>query len=223
LKFSLGWSLICLPQITAIITLTMGIKPTNPYFTTITTSNCLASLIKYRYHIVLPWKKFTSPLDHRLVVNKAINHTFSGVWTQLKFPSQPYIHCVNWTHQLHFHNHSLLQSTCKVNKVWVSIQFTTGTLHKSVGEYLGCKQIQNMDFRSLVKIEICSATCYCTPQTSSNSIVTLIQHWYSLIVLDIKFTSSLQCSLVVTKASNFLIFRISKSDRMEFHIFKGHH
>ena len=115
------------------------------------------------------------------------------------------------------------QSTCKFNTVWISIHFATGTLHKSIGEYLGCKQIQNMHFRSLVQIEICSATCYCTLQTSSNSIVTLIQHLYSLIVLDINFTGSLECSLVVTKASNLQIFRISKSDRMEFHIFNGHH
>jgi len=141
----------------------------------------------------------------------------------LKFPSQPYIHGVNRTHQPHFHNYSLLQSTCKFYTVWVSIHFAIGTLHKSIKEHLGCKQIQNMHFRSMVHIEICSATCYFTPQTSTNPIMTLIQHWYYFIVLDIKFTTSFEYSLVVIKASKLSIFEISKSYHLDFYIFNGHY
>ena len=126
------------------------------------------------------------------------------IWIYSNRVMTPFSHiCIAHLRQTSFVFHpNEYESTCKFNIVCVSIHFATGTLHKSIGEYLGCKQIRNMHFRSLVQIEICFATCYFTPQTSSNPIVTLIQHWYYLIVLDIKFTSSLECSLVVTNASN---------------------
>ena len=131
------------------------------------------------------------------------------IWIYSNQVMSPFSHiCIPYLRQTSFLFHpNVHQSTCKFNTVWISIHFATGTLHKSIGEYLGCKQIQNMHFRSLVRIEICSAACCFT---SSNLIVTLIQHWYYFIVLDIKFTTSLEHSLVVTTASNLPIFDISK-------------